>query len=1020
MDIRLFAPVLCLGLLLPTPAKSAEPLPPELSVTVSNQQKQVNWQLYPGAQGYNLLSAGQVGGPFTNDGSGVITGNTWRGTNGLPAQFFRLGVTPISSNALLNANLLNRLAYGPTPDDLARLATIDPQQYIGEQLAPEGIQENLDNYIVARTNGVSLPPNTNWSFVTVTGTFTSPTLYLYLTAVGDVYVDDIQLQAVMSYQTNVVVVGTNSVTNVVALYGTNLVRNGDFEAPLAGSWTLANNTLTSGLSTAPDPVCAGTGSLHLVSTAPGSTGSSGITQVTTPAGITNGAQVRLSYFYLPSANSSKLTVRLSGSGVISSAADAPPTPRWIYVTATGVATATPTAYLYLGGAGTAYVDDLKLVSGSVAGAGANLIANGDFESGALTPWQTTANFTNSSISSNLTYAGAGALRLVATAGGSGSGNSLFLNPVSGLNNGQLYTVSFWYLPASSGAALTFRLSGSATSGLLSATPDTTGPATLHLLLDERRASLSNLRAWFCNNAVASQRQLHEILSQFWENHFVTEHSKSQDYIANNANNIPTAGNSAADLEYREMTKWRNAMLNPACTFYDLLKISAESPAMIIYLDTVNSKGDTALRGSPPTLRTNIANENYARELLELFCNGVDNGYDQHDIEQMSRAWTGWSVELVDAPQLNNPFAPPSVTYNPGVSSTAKSNIVGVWAFNYKQANHNTNNKYIFYNWNQAGTLITSAKTVPSRFGAPWAGRNYALTITNSTGTNSIRDGYIVVQHLANLPFTSEYLSVKLCRLFIHDDFPNPTTVPGTPEYNFYDYTNPNLSEEAKLVHECMLAWENSSPKGQLRPVLNTIFNSHLFRTHAASMQKIKTPLEFCASAVRALRSRNANGTYTATTDGGSSSFRDPMSRMGAMGLFNRAEPNGYPEAGAPWISAGTLAERARFIQALLLTGTGDDAGNNSANPVQLLKSKLSSGSWNNAGAVADYFLGILYPGEGPANLSQYRASAINFLNTADNGAASAFSALSNTGATYDTRVRGMVSMLMILPRFQEQ
>ena len=51
-----------------------------------------------------------------------------------------------------------------------------------------------------------------------------------------------------------------------------------------------------------------------------------------------------------------------------------------------------------------------------------------------------------------------------------------------------------------------------------------------------------------------------------------------------------AGVIAAGWEYREMTKWRNAMLNPNCTFYDLLKISAESPAMIVYLDTVNSKG----------------------------------------------------------------------------------------------------------------------------------------------------------------------------------------------------------------------------------------------------------------------------------------------------------------------------------------------------------------------------------------------------------------------------------------------
>src|SRR5207249_9767380 len=57
----------------------------------------------------------------------------------------------------------------------------------------------------------------------------------------------------------------------------------------------------------------------------------------------------------------------------------------------------------------------------------------------------------------------------------------------------------------------------------------------------------------------------------------------------------------------------------------------------LYLDTVNSKGN----GS------NIANENYARELLELFTYGVDNGYDQNDITVMSRTWTGWSVNIVD-------------------------------------------------------------------------------------------------------------------------------------------------------------------------------------------------------------------------------------------------------------------------------------------------------------------------------------------------------------------------------------
>src|SRR6185436_12204066 len=166
------------------------------------------------------------------------------------------------------------------------------------------------------------------------------------------------------------------------------------------------------------------------------------------------------------------------------------------------------------------------------------------------------------------------------------------------------------------------------------------------------------------------------------------------------------------------------------------------------------------------------NENYARELLELFCNGVDNGYDQNDIVLMSRAWTGWSVEIVDAPNANNPFATQYLTYFPGTNSTSRANTIGTWAFNFKSGNHGTNRGAIF-----------GGKTVPARFGPPWAGMPYQIALPARTGTNGIQDGYDVITGLANLPFTSEYISVKLCRLFIHDDFPNPTTIPG-PDYDF--------------------------------------------------------------------------------------------------------------------------------------------------------------------------------------------------------------------------------------------
>ena len=73
-----------------------------------------------------------------------------------------------------------------------------------------------------------------------------------------------------------------------------------------------------------------------------------------------------------------------------------------------------------------------------------------------------------------------------------------------------------------------------------------------------------------------------------------------------------------------------------------------------------------------------------------------------------------------------------------------------------------------------------------------------------------------------------------------------------------------------------------------------------------------------------------------------------------------------------------------------------------------------------AAAVTDYFLGLLYPSEGAANLQLYRDAGIAFLNTADNGTTSSLFNSGLSTSTYDTRVRGLVSMLMTLQRFQEQ
>src|SRR6266480_2867480 len=285
MQIRLLVVSALAGACVCSSLFASDPLPPQiLAVGSSNAQKTVTWTPYPAANQYNILSTPNVAGVFTNDGSGAVSGFAWQGSNNAPAKFFKLGVTPMSSNALLSANILNRLAYGPSPDDLPRVLA-NPQAYIDEQLNFEGITETGDAYVTVTTNGVNPAPNTDWVYVTVSGRAAGTTrsnVYIYMTGVGDGYIDDLQLYA-----------PTNTTST------TNLIVNGDFETPLAGTWTVSAN-LTGSLID-PNVKHSGNSSLHIVSTQAGTTQGSSIWQ-TVPPILSDGEHVVLSFWYLPGPN----------------------------------------------------------------------------------------------------------------------------------------------------------------------------------------------------------------------------------------------------------------------------------------------------------------------------------------------------------------------------------------------------------------------------------------------------------------------------------------------------------------------------------------------------------------------------------------------------------------------------------------------------------------------------------------------------------------------------------------------
>lgn len=120
-----------------------------------------------------------------------------------------------------------------------------------------------------------------------------------------------------------------------------------------------------------------------------------------------------------------------------------------------------------------------------------------------------------------------------------------------------------------------------------------------------------LRAWWLYVMLNSPHPLEERLTLFWHNHFATSNSKVQ--------NIGSM--------YRQNELFRTHALG---NFSKLLHEISEDPAMLVWLDTVTNK-----KGKP--------NENYARELMELFSLGIGN-YSEQDIRQAARAFTGWGIK----------------------------------------------------------------------------------------------------------------------------------------------------------------------------------------------------------------------------------------------------------------------------------------------------------------------------------------------------------------------------------------
>jgi uncharacterized protein (DUF1800 family) len=297
-------------------------------------------------------------------------------------------------------------------------------------------------------------------------------------------------------------------------------------------------------------------------------------------------------------------------------------------------------------------------------------------------------------------------------------------------------------------------------------------------------------------ALLTERQLDEVMTDFWLNHFSVFSGK------------------AVPMRYT-LAEYENKTIRPRALgkFRDLLGAVAKSPAMLFYLDNWQSAADS---GRPRTQQPRLANqrnrglnENYGRELLELHTLGVDGGYSQQDVINVARALTGWTF-LPQAP------TPQQIQQMAGAAAGARGGAGRAGRVNGRAQQ-------------RAGQAIAARIPEPGVFyfnpAVHDAGEKTVLGAKLRAG-RGIEDGEQVLDIVAHHPATARHIAFKLARRFVSDEPPE------------------DLVERAADVF--------TRTDGDIREVLRTIITSPEFFSARSFRAKLKTPFEVVVSALRAL------------------------------------------------------------------------------------------------------------------------------------------------------------------------
>jgi uncharacterized protein (DUF1800 family) len=351
-------------------------------------------------------------------------------------------------------------------------------------------------------------------------------------------------------------------------------------------------------------------------------------------------------------------------------------------------------------------------------------------------------------------------------------------------------------------------------------------------------------------AIYSDRQLEEVMTDFWFNHFNVFAGKGPERLF--------------------LTNYEQEVIRPRALgkFEDLLVATAKSPAMLFYLDNWLSVGPNSMRSlgipdhparygprhfPPPNPNAkrkanNGLNENYGRELLELHTLSVSGGYSQRDVTEVAKVFTGWTI---DKPNEGGGFKYEPRTHEPGAK------------------------------------FVLGHRIKPKG--------------------NGEDEGRELLHLLATSPQTAHFISLKLAQRFVSDDPP------------------PALVDRMAKTFE--------KKRGDIREVLTTLFHSPEFWDDDAYRAKVKTPLEFVASALRA----------TAAGVDDVMPLARQVANMG-MPLYGAQPPTGYSMKADTWVSSSALLNRMNFALGLTagkIRGVKVDTAQLVGSPPALLDAALA-------------------------------------------------------------------------------